>query len=121
MKNKEKELAKITECDVGYEDHGCPFLFCTFEYEDSNSRQGFGYIPDMAFILRFLDAVCVDTLQKCVGKTVWVTHTNDEILRVDPLHKKEGKPFIIEDWKEWARKYNRFSASQMRGESPVKD
>lgn len=111
----ERELARITSCDVGYEDHGCPVMFCNFDYE-SGGGQGLGCIIDMAFILRFLNAVGEEKLHDCIGKSVWVTHDHSSISIIEPLHKKDGKTFIISEWGEWVKKYCPYSASQMLGE-----
>ncbi len=53
--------------------------------------------------MRLMCAVGVNSLDKMEGKSCWVTHTNSEITKIEPLHKKDGKPFDILEWKKWAK------------------
>ena len=87
---------------VGVEDHGCPYMFGTFNCEDGTC-QGFGYFIDMAFVMRFLSAVGVCDTSEVKGKSVWITRTNSNIVKVEPLHKKDGTPFVIKEWQEWIK------------------
>ena len=113
-----KEIAKAREVWVGYEDHG--LLTATVEFDGGGWGQSIGlmifgsvdetraepghwdrsHANGMAFIKRLLDAFGVDRLDKIRGKTVLVTHTHVEILRIDPLPTEKGKPFDIKGWRE---------------------
>lgn len=31
-------------------------------------------------------------------------HTNSGIQAIEPLHKDEGRPFVISDWQEWVKR-----------------
>jgi hypothetical protein len=97
---KEKVLAKCRDFDFGIEDHGCPYLFGTFEYE-GGACQGFGYIVDTAFLMRFISVFGVQSLREVNGKSCWVTSDWDGIYKVEPLHKKDGQAFNVEDWRKW--------------------
>lgn len=94
---EEKELARCRDFDFGIEDHGCPYLLGYFEYE-GGSCQGLGYMPSIDFMVKILKAIGVDSLNKMEGKSCWVTHTQDKILLIEPLHKKDGKPFDVMKW-----------------------
>ena len=94
----ERELAKAKYFDFGIEDHGFPFLFGHFEYDRAGSSQGIGNILTMEFLMAFLEVFDVEQLHQVNGKSCWVTHTNDKILKIEPLHRKEGKPFDIESF-----------------------
>lgn len=102
--NKEKSLARCKGFDFSIHDRGYG-LSGHFEYEDGGC-QGFGYITDEGFLLAFLQSVGVESLRKLEGKSCWVTHDHSNIYRIEPLHKKDGKPFIIEKWRKWIEKKN---------------
>jgi hypothetical protein len=100
----ERELARISHADIGDIYNGMIGLQVTFEYEGCGA-QGLGsYTLDAAFVIRFLQAVGVDALSKAKGKSVWVIHTYDRVLAIEPLHKKDGKPFVIAEWSEWLKR-----------------
>ncbi len=113
--SQERELAKVRSADIIIEDHGIPVLDVTFDY-DGGSTQGLGgYTLDAAFVMRFMCAIGSDSLSGCVGKSCWVTHDHCSISKVEPLHKKDGTPFVIKDWQEWfKRRMTGVSASEMR-------
>ena|SRR3990167_3196103 len=114
----ERSLAKARNFDIWLEDHGLLVLDGHFEYEDGGA-QGMGYCVDTAFLMRFLVAFGVDHLQKVNGKSCWVTHTNDKISKIEPLHKKDGEAFDIPTWREWAKKQPGVSPYEMRtGKKP---
>lgn len=100
----ERELAKCRNFDFQIHDRGYG-LRGEFEYEGGGC-QGFGYITDEAFILGFLQAVGVDSLRELEGKSCWVTHANCDISLIEPLHKKDGKPFSLKKWGDWINKRN---------------
>lgn len=97
MDKKEKHLARCVDFDFGIEDHGCPYLFGRFDYDDCGS-QGFGYVIDTDFLMRFIRVFGVEQLRDVNGKSCWVVANSSKIYEVHPLHKEDGKPFIIEDW-----------------------
>lgn len=111
----ERELAKVQDADIIVEDHGIPVLAVTFDY-DGGSRQGLGgYTLDAAFVFRLMLAVGKHSLRDCIGQSVWVTHDHSSVTKVEPLHKKDGTPFVIEDWRKWAEKrLQPISAYEMR-------
>lgn len=114
----ERELAKAKGFDFVIEDHGCPYMEGAFYYE-GGSAQGFGYVVNTAFLMRFMAALGVTRLQDVNGKSCWVTHTNDRILLVEPLHKGEGEPFDTSAWIEWSKSYPSPSPYEMSsGKNP---
>jgi hypothetical protein len=115
-----RTLAKLSGFDFGIEDHGFPYLFGTFEYEDGEAR-GFGYSIEVGFLLRFMGVFGVDRLQRVNGRSCWVVsrdelrigYSSEKIIRIDPLHKKDGTPFDLVAWREWVKKYP-VSAHELR-------
>ena len=101
----ERELAKCKGFDFEIHDRGYGLRGC-FEYE-SGGCQGLGYIVDVSFILGFLQAVGVNSIQSLENKSCWVTHDHSSITLIEPLHKKDGKPFSIKKWQTWIQKYNK--------------
>jgi hypothetical protein len=104
MNTPERSLAKCKDFDFGIHDRGYG-LSGNFEYEDGGC-QGIGYLTDVSSILGLLQAVGVDSIQELEGKSCWVTHTHCKIIKIEPLHKKNGKPFVIKKWQEWIERYN---------------
>jgi hypothetical protein len=95
----ERHLARIVGFDLWF-DRGwqLPLMSGHFEYE-GGGHQGIGYIVDTEFVGKLCEAVGVDTLKALSGKSCWVTHTRDRILKVEPLHAKDGTPFNVDtDW-----------------------
>lgn len=114
MKDQERSLAKITHADYEIEDHGIPIWNIQFEYDEGSCQGLGGYSADCAFMMRFLNAVGVTSLSSLVGKSCWVTHSREKIFKIEPLHKKQGTPFVIEEWQEWAsRRVTPVSAHEM--------
>lgn len=59
-------------------------------------------IINIDFIKKFMLVFDVEHLKEVNGKSCWVTHTNDNILKIEPLHKKDGEVFNLEEWsKQW--------------------
>lgn len=102
MNMENRELARCKGFDFSIEDHGCPVLSGHFEY-DGAGCQGLGYVVDTAFLMRFLAAVGACSLKDLEGKSCWVTHSHSGISKIEPLHKKDGKPFVIAEWQEWIK------------------
>lgn len=100
----ERVLAKIRYVDFEIEDHGIPIWDIVFDYDDGSSQGMGGYTAEIGFMCRLLGAIGVYSMSELKGKSCWVTHTFDSISMVEPLHKKDGKPFVIEDWKKWIQK-----------------
>jgi hypothetical protein len=99
----ERSLARITKADIGNIYNGMVGLVVVFDYEE-NATQGLGsYQLDAAFVVRFMQAIGVSHLSKAVGRSCWVVHTRDKVLAVEPLHKKDGTPFVIAEWGEWLK------------------
>ena len=103
----ERSLARVTHADIGEVYNGMLGLVVMFEYEDDlgSSGQGLGgYMIDGAMIVRFMNAVGVMELSKAVGKSCWVTHSHTKVYRVEPLHKKDGRAFDIDELGAWVKK-----------------
>lgn len=95
--SKERELAKVVDVDIQDDEHGGLILGGHFKYE-GGSQQGLGYNIDVEFIKRFMDVFGVSRLRNVNGKSCWVTHDYNGITKIEPLHKGEGQPFVIDDW-----------------------
>ena len=121
----ERSLARIEQADIGDVYNGMQGLIVTFAY-DEGTHQGLGsYALDAAFVIRFMNAVGgLNKLSDAVGRSVWVTHTWSKVLKVEPLHKKDGRPFDIEEWQEWYKRrmppmcYREMSTGGPPGEAP---
>ena len=110
-----REVAKVTKCDFGVEDHGIPTMFVMFEFDGSGQGLGCYSVTDTGFIIRFLKAIGVSKMSEAVGKYCWVTHTNSSVESVEPLFKKDGTAFHIKDWQAWKAAHPGFhiSASEL--------
>lgn len=98
----ERELARWVEPDFVL-GRGCiPALGGHFEYE-SGGCQGFGEFIDAGFLVRFLAVFGAASLAATAGRSCWVTHTQSKIQLVEPLHKKDGRPFDVRAWRAWCR------------------
>lgn len=118
MEKAERSLAKCRGFDIGIEDHGILVMYGTFEYDDGGC-QGLGYGIETSFLYRFLSVFSVEMLRQVNGKSCWVTHTNDRITKIEPLHKKDGVPFDIVKWQKFVQQMNLPSPYEMRtGEKP---
>jgi hypothetical protein len=118
--SEERTLARWRGKDLEIEDHGWLVLSGHFEYgENGGLCQGFGYFCDASFLMRFMGALGVTRFSEMDGKSCWVTRTRERILKVEPLHKKDGRPFDIEEWQEWMKTHVWPSPYEMRtGEKP---
>ena len=110
-----RELARCGKADIEIEDHGWIIINLQFEY-DNSGIQGIGmYMLCPAFLIRLMNALGVRRLSDIEGTSCWVTHTNESIKRIDPLHKKDGDSFVVEDWRKWVKVRGlQVSASEMR-------
>jgi|SRR6267142_5295772 len=101
---KERILAKIVATDFEIEDHGIPIWSVQFDYDDGSSQGLGGYTAEISFMCRLLRSVGVNSFNRLKGKSCFVTHDNSHIYSIEPLHKKDGIPFIIQDWRNWVEK-----------------
>lgn len=97
---KIRSLAKAKGFDFSCE--RVPHLTGHFEYEDG-SCQGMTYFIDVAFIYRFCRVFGVYRLQQVNDKSCWVTHDNNDIYLIEPLHKKDGKSLNVNKWRDWLK------------------
>lgn len=102
----ERELAKIKRADIQDVYNGMLGLVVEFEYEDEMHQCLSGYMLDAAMVVRVMSAVGANALSKMEGLSCWVTHDNSSIIMIEPLHKKEGKPFVLDEWKRWLKRHN---------------
>ncbi len=79
--------------------------------------------------MRFMAVFGVGRLQEVNGKSCWVVFeaqhhfasgsSSEHIIRIDPLHRRRGRPFDIQDWRKWIVAGPRYSAHEMlTGEKP---
>lgn len=99
----ERELAKLKGVDVMIDDHGIMIMGGTFYYE-SGCCQGFGYCIDMDFVRLLMEVFEANELKEVNGKSCWVTHDASSIIKIEPLHKGDGKTFDIKKWSEDCKK-----------------
>lgn len=89
-----RELAKCVEFDVVDDEHGGLMLGGHFKY-DGGSCQGLGHKLTIGFIQGFMAVFGVSALRDVNRKSCWVTHDYDGIIKIEPLHKGEGTPFVV--------------------------
>jgi len=99
----ERSLARVTSADIGEVYNGMLGLRVCFEYEGGMHQCLSGYMLEAAMVVRVMRALGVMELGKAVGVSCWVTHTHDGIKAIEPLHAKDGIPFILADWQAWVR------------------
>lgn len=99
----ERSLARVISADIADIYNDMLGLSVTFEYDDGTCQGLGGYMLDAAFVVRFMAALDVDRLSKAVGTSCWVTHSHSKVYKVEPLHKKDGRPFDIEEWGAWVK------------------
>ncbi len=97
----ERSLARIAHADIGEVYNGMVGLSVTFDYDDGGCQGLGGYMIEAGMIVRFMKAVGVLSLSDAVGKSCWVTHSHSKVYRVEPLHKKDGTTFDIDEWSAW--------------------
>ena len=103
LEEQERSLAKIASADFEIEDHGIPVWSVYFQYDDGSGQGLGGYVAETGFMMRFLGAVGVSALSLLKGKSCWVTHGYSSISKIEPLHKKDGEPFVIAEWQKWVK------------------
>lgn len=115
-----ERIGKIESTQLGYEDHGIPTFFLTFdfggagqgfggyawaEYNKQEDRQE-GTAAGADLILRILDACGVENWEDIVGKTMYALYENEHygqpIIGIKSLPFEHGGTFLIKDWqKKW--------------------
>jgi hypothetical protein len=93
-----RELARCRKIDVEDNEHGGLLIGGHFEYENG-SMQGMGYSLDVEFLREFMNVFAVSRLQDINGESCWVTHDHERILKIEPLHKRDGTPFDVQAWR----------------------
>jgi len=102
VSNEVRDLAKCRGFDVGIEGDGALALFGTFEYEGGGCQAIGSWFIDAAFLMRFLAVFgCENKLGDVNGRSCWVTHTDYRVVKVEPLHKADGRAFDVEAWERW--------------------
>ena len=96
MRERVRELGKMTNCDLWLEDHGCLVLGGEFHYEDGGV-QGIGRIMTIDALKQFMQVFNVEYLRSVNGKTCWVTHDFNGIYKLEPLHNKDGVVWNMEE------------------------
>lgn len=99
----ERKLARIVSADIEDVYNGMLGLCVHFEYEDGMHQNLSGYVIEAAFVVRFMVAVGVSRLRDAAGRSCWVTCTHSSIEAIEPLHKKDGRPFVIAEWQAWLK------------------
>lgn len=104
MGEPERVLARVTSADIAEVYNGMVGLCVCFDYENGGGQCLSGYMLDAAMVVRFMNAVGVLRLRDAVGKSCWVTHTWSKVLKVEPLHAKDGTAFDVEEWSRWCER-----------------
>lgn len=124
-----RELVRFKHPDLVIEDHGIMILSLECEYE-SGGISGFpSYALDASMLYRLFGAVGVDSLSKLHGKSCWFVYEGEApglgslsgngLVAIEPLHKKDGKRFDIQEWRDWIKKNAPFSPYELReGKKP---
>lgn len=99
-----RELAKVTSADICEMYNGMLGLSVGFKYESGFSQNLSGYVLDAAMVIRVMAAIGVLSLSEAVGKSCWVTHTHSSVIKIEPLHKDDGKPFVLAEWQKFVEK-----------------
>lgn len=103
-------MVKCKGFDVGYEDHGCMVMLGCFVDDEGYEYHGLSqYVINIDYIKRILDAIGVSRVTGINRKSCWIDGNFPvagiiKIEVVRPLHKKEGTPFVIADWRKETRK-----------------
>lgn len=101
MVKPERELARIVRADLMIEDHGCLLSDLRFEYDGASQGLPLTLGKNAAaFFKGVLAAVGVDTWSGLRGKSCWVTHTDGQVCKIEPLHRRDGVPFDVEAFRK---------------------
>jgi len=60
-----------------------------------------------------MGALGVTHLSDMDGMSCWVTHSLTGVEKIEPLHKKDGVPFVIAEWQEWEEAHPSASPYEM--------
>ena len=94
--NTNIDIGEFNGVDVGFAHGG--FVMHGAHYDGTN-EQGFGYVIDTEFIIKFMDAFGAKRLQECNGKLIFVEHNNNKIHRLIPVRKNRyEREFDIINW-----------------------
>lgn len=111
-----EEIARCSGFDIGWEDHGLPYLFGSFDMDGTVT--GLGLQVDIAFLFNFLAVFNVDRLQRVNGRECRLIFNGDslaaKLLEIRPLFKRDGKPLVIEEWWDWKAKWDWPTPYEMR-------
>jgi len=121
--NVKRELAKVTgKVDFIMGRGSFPDVILCFEYESGFSQCLGGNFIDISFLMRLCKCFGVEKLRDIEGKSCWVWATPSNILRIDPLHSKDGTPFDIEEWRAWREKnMPSMTSAELLGETEDKE
>lgn len=122
-----RQLVRIKSLDLGIEDHGILTVSGELEWENGGCSGFPDYAVDAAFLYRLLGALGVESIAKARGKSCWFLYENEDggnwgytitkgLLGIAPLHAKDGKPFMLDDWRRFLEKMPKLSASELRGD-----
>lgn len=124
---EERLLAYCTNFDLIMEDHGMPMVSGSFAI-DNGAVYTLGYCIDLAFVVRLMNVFDVHQLTRINGKSCWITvDEKNDIIKMEPLHAKQGMVFDIREWQNWLKvrckevAYSDMTVSEMHtGVSPAK-
>lgn len=101
MSGETREVARCRGFDIGSDDHGGLAMLGSFDY--GGSGQGLGYRIDIDFVQRFMAVFGVERLRDVNDKACWVTHSQWNITKIEPLLPTDGVAFDIEAWSQALR------------------
>jgi hypothetical protein len=115
-----KQIAKIVDTKLGWEDHGIFTAWLSLDYGGSSMQgagmYGLSYSPPperkpvgapggIDHIMKILGACGVDSWEKLKGRTVYAIRENDDwgakVIGLGPLPTESGQDFIFTDVKLW--------------------
>ena len=115
-----KEIAKITNVMLGFEDHGIFTAFLDLDYGGTaqglggfcmSSEQGGKTVATpraMDFVIRVLRAVGVSKWEDLKGRTIFALFENDSFgakpIGIENLPTERGERFLFADWQADVRR-----------------
>ncbi len=111
------EIARCSGFDIGWEDHGLPYIFGDFDMDGTHTS--LGYQVDIAFLFNFLAVFKAERLQLVNGRECRLVFDKEmfmggNLIEIRPLFKKDGSPFILEEWRSWREKWDWPTPYEMR-------
>lgn len=103
-----RHLARISSADIADVYNGMLGLCVQFEFDDCCVQSFSGYLLDAAQVVRFMNALGISRLSAAKGMSCWIVREpglNGKIIEIHPLHKGDGKPFILSEWQEWHKEH----------------